>query len=496
MNEVRPKRLGLGMVSALCALALAGCAVGPDYRRPSPGPLPIQWKAGSPWKEGQPRDAEIKENFWEVFDDAALAGLEREATTNSPDLRAAFERVEESRAIARISRADLFPGLSFDPNGNRTRYSPSRTAQPGSTVLAYTGNDFVLPLDLSYEVDLWGRVRRSFRAAREQAQATAAAYQNILLSLQADVAETYFMIRSIDLDRHVVAETIELRKKNLSLVESLHQGGADSEVDVAEAETELASAQADFVGLDLSRARLENAMAVLCGQNSSSFSVAETTRLYRPPAIPVGLPADMLERRPDVAQAERTMAAASEGIGIAKAAYFPSIQLTGTAGTESVALKDVFNWENRIWSIGPNISLPLFEGGRIRAGVQQAEAAYQEAVAQYRSQVLTAFHEVEDGLAGLRLLKDQFEAQMRALDGARKGAELSRARYKEGLASYFEVVLADRTMLENEITAYELNGQRMVTTVLLIKALGGGWKADNPMMTNSVAPLTRPVQGP
>jgi multidrug efflux system outer membrane protein len=492
MNKVRPRHLGCRAGTALlCALILGSCAVGPDYKKPSPGPLPAKWKAGSPWKEGQPRDAEIKQNFWEVFNDPVLTGLELEATTNSPDLRAAFERVEQSRAIARISRADLMPAVSFDPYGNRTRYSPSRSVQPGAPVLGYTGNDFVLPLDLSYEVDLWGRVRRSFRAAREQAQASAATYQNVLLSLHADVAQTYFMIRSIDLDRHVVGETIVLRQKNLALVNSLHAGGADSEVDVAEAETELASAQADYVGLDLTRAQLENALAVLCGQTSSSFSLAETDRLYQPPSIPIGLPAELLERRPDVAEAERTMAAASEGIGIAKAAYFPAIQLTGTAGTESVDLQNVFNWENRIWSIGPNISLPVFEGGRIRADVQRAQAAYRESVALYRSQILVAFHEVEDGLVGLRLLGEQFEAQMRAVEGAKKGAALSRARYKEGLASYFEVVVADRTMLENQIIAYQLNGQRIVTTVLLIKAMGGGWNPANPMMTNGIAPLNK-----
>jgi multidrug efflux system outer membrane protein len=203
------------------------------------------------------------------------------------------------------------------------------------------------------------------------------------------------------------------------------------------------------------------------------------------------LPADLLERRPDVAEAERTMAAASEGIGIAKAAYFPAIQLTGSAGMESVSLKDLFNWEDRFWSLGPNISLPIFEGGRIRADVARAKAAYLEAVARYRSQILVAFHEVEDSLVGLRLLREQFNAQERALNGARKAAELSRLRYKEGLASYIEVVIADRTMLENEITAYQLSGQRVVTTVLLIKALGGGWKPNNSMMTNGVAPLTR-----
>jgi multidrug efflux system outer membrane protein len=260
---------------------------------------------------------------------------------------------------------------------------------------------------------------------------------------------------------------------------------------VAQAVTELASAEADLVGLELRRAQLENALAVLCGRASSSFSLAETTRFYQPPAIPIGLPADLLERRPDVAQAERSMAAASEGIGIAKAAFFPAIQLTGSAGVESVELKDIFNWESRAWSIGPNISLPLFQGGRHRAGLQRAKAAYQETVAQYRSQVLVAFREVEDGLVGLRLLKEQFEAQMRAVGAAKQVANLSLLRYKEGLVSYLEVVVADRTALENEILAYDLNGQSIVTTVQLIKALGGGWNANNAMMTNGVAPLRK-----
>jgi multidrug efflux system outer membrane protein len=488
MSEVRSKWLG---GACLCALALAGCSVGPDYHPPSPGPLPSAWKAGPLWKTGQPRDAELKQKFWEVFNDTVLNSLEEQATTNSPTVRAAYERVEESRAVARITRAGLFPAVTLDPSGDRTRYSGSRTAQPGSSIIAYTGNEFFLPLDLSYEVDLWGRVRRSFRAAREQAQASAAEYQNILLTLQAEVAQTYFSIRSIDLERQVVGATVELRKKNLSLVDSLHQGGADSQIDVAQADTELSSAEADQVGLQLQRTQLENALAALCGQIASSFAVAETTRIYAVPDVPVALPSALLERRPDVAEAERLMAAASEGIGIAKAAFFPAIQLTGAAGTESVDLQNIFNWENRVWTIGPNISLPIFEGGRNRAGLQRARAAYEEAVAQYRAEVLVAFHEVEDGLIGLRLLKEQFETQMRAVAGANKVAELSHLRYKEGLASYLEVVVADRTALENEILAYELNGQRVVTTVLLIKALGGGWKADNAMMTNGVAPLLK-----
>ena len=420
--------------------------------------MPAAWKAGSPWKEGQPRDAEIKQNFWEIFDDPVLTGLEQEATTNSPDLRAAFERVEQSRAVARIIQGGPFPRLElrsqWEPHALFGKAGPRNRDRSSWAIPA---NDFVLPLDLSYEVDLWGRVRRSFRAAREQAQASAAAYQNVLLSLQADVAQTYFMIRSIDLDRHVVAETIELRKKNLTLVESLHQGGADSAVDVAQAQTELASAEADLVGLELQRAQLENALAVLCGQTSSSFSLAETDRLYQPPEIPVGLPADLLERRPDVAEAERSMAAASEGIGIAKAAFFPSIQLTGTAGVESAELKDIFNWENRIWSIGPNISLPLFEGGRNRAGV----AARQGGLPGGRGAIpLAGLGRIPRGGGRLGRLAPA-QGTIRGRKCARwtrpsKVADLSRHRYKEGLASYFEVVLADRTALENQILAYRI----------------------------------------
>jgi outer membrane protein, multidrug efflux system len=491
MNETSARRVAYaGGTALLCALLMAGCAVGPEYHKP-PAALPANWKAQPPWVEGHPRDAEIKQNFWEVFNDPVLTALELEATTNSPDLQAAFERVEEARATARITRADLYPTVTFDPNANRTHYSANRTVQPGSSVIGYTGNDYLVPLDLSYEIDLWGRVRRSFRAAREQAQASAADYQNAMLSVQADVAETYFLIRSTDLDRSVVSQTIDLRKKNLDLVESLHRGGADSAVDLAEAQTELSSAQADLFGLELQRAQLENSLAALCGQTASTFSLPENSRIYEPPAIPIGLPGDLLERRPDVAEAERNMATASEGIGIAKAAFFPSITLTGSAGVESVDLKGIFNWENRAWSIGPNVSLPIFEGGRNRAGLQRARASYEEAVAQYRSQILVAFHEVEDGLVGLRLLSEQFNAQMRAVNGAKQVAELSRLRYKEGLASYFEVVIADRTMLENEIAAYALNGQRVVTTVMLIKALGGGWNANNGMMTNGVASLQK-----
>jgi len=480
MNEPRFHRLGGWLTTALFgSLLLAGCQVGPDYRPPAPTPAatpPTTWKAGTPWKTGEPQDTALKPAFWQIFDDPTLNALEAQAATNSPDLQAALQRVEQARALARISQADLFPSVSLDPNGNRTRYSPSRPAQPGSTVLAYTANEFNLPLDLSYEVDLWGRVRRSFRAATEQAQASAAAFQTIRLSLQAEVAQTYFQIRYLDRERRLLADTVALREKNLNLVQSLHQGGADSALDVAQAETELASAQADLVGLELQRARLENSLGALCGQTASGFTLAATEQNYLPPAIPVGLPAELLERRPDVAAAERTMAAASEGIGIAQAAFFPSIQLTGSAGTESVSLKDIFNWENRIWSLGPNISLPLFEGGRNRAALQQARATYDEAVANYRSQVLVAFHEVEDALIGLRLLQAQYQDQLRALDGAKRAADLSRLRYKEGLASYFEVVIADRTRLENELTVDQLNSQRLVTTIQLIKALGGGWE--------------------
>ena len=468
-------------------LALSGCAVGPDYHRP-PTAVPEHWKAPPPWKEAQPRDAELKQDFWELFDDPVLSGLERQAITNSPDLRAAFARVEQSRAVARISRADLFPQATFAPYGDRTRFSPNRPLSPTATPTAFTANDFVLPLDLSYEVDLWGQVRRSFRAARNVAQASAADYENVLLTLEADVAEDYFTLRAIDVDRQVFRDAIQLRQKNLTLVQSLHEGGADSAVDVARAETELAAAQAGLVGYDLRRAQLENALGVLCGRNPSGFTLTETTRPDLVPVIPASLPADLLERRPDVAQAERLMAATSEQIGVAKAAFFPAIRLTGFAGVESAELKNLFDWESRIWSFGPSISLPIFAGGRNRAGLERARAAYDEANARYRSQILTAFGDVENGLIGLRLLKDEFEAQSRAVGAARNVSELSRTRYKEGLASYFEVVDADRTLLDNQLLAYDLNGQRLVTSILLIKALGGGWQANAASMSSDALP--------
>ena len=476
----------------LAALLLAGCAVGPDYHRPGTT-VPAQWKAGSPWKEAQPMDTAMKENWWEIYDDPVLSGLETMAATNSPDARAALARVDQARAVARISRADLFPDLRLAPTANRERFPKSRPIQPDAIAGAqnYTVNDFRVPLDLSYEVDLWGRLRRSFRSAREQAQASAAAYQTVLLSLQAEIAQTYFTIRSFDLERRVVGESVELRKKNQALVKSLHDGGGGSALDVARAETELASAQADLVNLKLRRDQLENSVAVLCGQQVFHFSIVESTRRYRPPVIPGALPSDLLERRPDVAQAERTMAAASEQIGVAKAAFFPSIRLTGFAGVESADLKTLFNWESREWSFGPSISLPLFEGGRNRAGLDRAKAAYDEATAQYRLRVLVAFREVDDALNGLNLLKERFDDELRAVESAQKAAELSRIRYKGGLASYFEVVDAERTFLNTEILAYEVNGERMVTSVVLIKALGGGWKPDVAYQTGTVVERPR-----
>jgi multidrug efflux system outer membrane protein len=467
------------LAGACGALWLAGCAVGPDYQRPSVNP-PTQWRAASPWKTAQPGDAALKENWWEIFDDPVLSGLEIQARTNSPQIQAAFARVEQARASARVSRADLFPNLAANPYWTRERFSKNRPVQPTATTtsVSYTVNDFNVPLDASYEVDLWGKVRRSFHSARAQAQASAAAYQNVMLSLQADLAQTYFTIRSIDLERRVVGETVELRKKNLELVQSLHAGGADSAIDVARAQTELASAQATLIGLKRLRDQLESSVGVLCGEPPVRFSIAESTRRYRPPPIPSALPSELLERRPDIAQAERAMASASEQIGVAKAAFFPAIRLTGSAGVESADLRTLFDWETREWAVGPSVSLPIFEGGRNKANLERTKAAYEEAVAQYRQQVLVAFQEVDNNLNGLNLLKEQFEAALQAVDASQKAAELSRGRYKEGLASYFEVVDAERTLLDNEILAYELNGNRMVTSVLLIKTLGGGWRPD------------------
>lgn len=481
------------MVFMPALLVLAGCAVGPDYKRPATTEAPAQYKAealGS-WKQGQPLDNVPKGQWWEIFGDTNLNALEARAVSANQELKAAMARVDQARAVARVTRSELLPHLDFNPSYTRQRYSPNADPSFGSL----TANSFSLPLDLSYEVDLWGRVRRGFESARADAEASLATFYNVLLTLQSDVAENYFTLRSMDAEIATVTGTVRLRQEQVRLVRSRFEGGIGSELDVARAETELATTEAEVAALQQRRDRMENAIAILAGQNPSNFklaplSVAENLWDPQTPAIPAGLPSDLLERRPDVAAAERQLAAANARIGVAKGAFFPVLTLTGSGGYLSGDVEDLFNWNSRTWSIGPSVSLPIFAGGRNRANLERARSVYDESVALYRQQVLVAFGDVEDSLSAIRHLADQAEAQSRAVTSAKRAASLAEDRYRSGIVAYIEVVDANRDELSAERANAQLAGERLIATVQLIKALGGGWNENDSVA--SISPAAEP----
>jgi outer membrane protein, multidrug efflux system len=450
--------------------------VGPTYKEPTNN-VPDSYKASDlgKWKEGKPADNVTKGRWWEIFNDETLNSLQERATTANPNLQAAFARVEQARSTARMSRAELLPNLVANPSFRRERYSPNQQPAFG----AITVNSIRVPLDLSYEIDLWGRVRRGLEASRANAQATLAAYQNAMLTLQGDVAQSYFSIRALDAEIDTITRTVGLRDEQLKLVRSRFEGGIGNELDVARAETELAATESELAALLQRRTELENGLAVLLGEFPSNFKLAplSTSSAWKAnaPEVPPGLPSDLLERRPDVAQAERELAAANARIGVAKASYFPVVTLTGTGGYLSAEFDNLFDWSSRIWSIGPSVSLPIFAQARNRANVRRTRAAFAEAAARYRGQVLVAFSEVENNLSGIRYLAEQAAAQERAVASSQRAADLARQRYESGISSYLEVVDANRAALASQRIRAQLTGQRLIASVQLIKALGGGW---------------------
>jgi multidrug efflux system outer membrane protein len=454
---------------------VSSCTVGPDYERPA-ADAPPAWKESGPWKEAAPRDAIAKGAWWEIFGDPALNELQARAAEANQDLRAAVARVAQARSIARLSESEFYPTISLDPSATRTRVAEDRPVSPTVRRASYTVNDFRVPVDLSYEIDVWGRVRRTVEAATAAAEASVAAFETVRLTLHADVAAAYFALRSIDSDRSVLRRTLDLRREALRLAQTRLRLGVGNDLDVSRAETELTTTEAESIGLGRRRAEIEHALAALTGRSPSEVSIPEKPLDVPPPAIPAGLPSDLLERRPDVAEAERRLASSNAEIGIATAAYYPQFRLTAMGGFESSDLSTLFSWKNHIWSLGAAAAAPLFTGGATGADIARARARYEESVARYRQQLLVAFQEVEDGLSGLRVLAEQAEAQARAVASARRTAQLSNTRYNAGLVSYLEVVDAERTALQSERLATQIQGQRLVTSVFLIKALGGGWQ--------------------
>jgi multidrug efflux system outer membrane protein len=473
----------------------SGCArwltVGPDYKQPT-NAIPSAYKAAAHgnWKIGETLDNVPKGNWWELFGDANLNTFETQALQANQQLKAAVARVDQARATARVARSEFMPTIDFNPSYQRQRYSPNEVPSLGNV----TANTFSTPFDLSYEVDLWGRVRRNFESSRAEAQASLADYYNVLLTLNSDVAQNYFSLRSLDAEIATVASTVALRQEQVRLVSGRFQGGVGNNLEVAQAQTELATTEAEAAALAQQRDQLENAIAILIGQNPSAFrlsALTETNWNPQPPEIPAGLPGDLLERRPDVAQAERQLASANAKIGVAKAAFFPVVTLTGSGGYLSADISTLLNWESRTWSFGPSVSLPIFSGGRNQANYGRSKAVYQEAVATYRQQVLVAFGDVENSLSGIRHLAEQSKAQERALQNARRATEFATDRYRAGIVAYIEVVDASRNALTSERANAQLAGQRLIATVQLIKAIGGGW-TEQQLLTSAAPAHAQP----
>jgi multidrug efflux system outer membrane protein len=470
------KRLGL----PLTALAfLAGCTVGPDYHRPEATTIPAAYVgATNGWKVAQPQGQLPKANWWEVFGDPELSALEVQASAANEQLKAAVARFAEARATMDVTRSGLFPNVGAGFSATRLRVSPNAplttTGQPIGH--ANTFNDFTVPLDLSYEVDLWGRVRRNVESARAQVRASADDLEAIKLTIQAEVALDYFTLRALDSEQAVLRSSVKVFSTSFDLTVDRRTGGVATDLDVAEAKTVLKTTQAQIPAVALQRAQFQHALALLAGQPAPTFRVPERSLSVAPPLISSGLPSELLERRPDISAAERRMAAENASIGVAKAAFFPTVQLNGLAGLESLNAGTLFNWSSRMWAVGPSLTLPLFEGGRLRAGLRFASATYEEMVANYRESVLTAFSEVEDSLAAQSLLANQYDAQSEALLAARKQLQIANNRYRDGLTTYLDVATAESTELNIEFSTVQLRGQQLVAAVTLVKSLGGGWQ--------------------
>jgi outer membrane protein, multidrug efflux system len=473
-------------VLLLSLLLGAGCTVGPEYKPPEVS-VPEKWKAAAPSE-----DSLELSKWWSIFEDPILNRLEEDALSESEDLRKAAARVDEARAMARIDAADFYPTLQANPSYSRFRYSENRPNPIPFPLPSFTGSQFKVPFDLSYEVDIWGRVRRAFESATADAQAAAAAYYTVLLTLSSDIARNYFELRSLDAEILIIQRSITMREESLNLVRSRFDAGLASGVEVAEAQILLAQAEAQVPDVRRRRAELENAIAVLCSKNPSEFQIVSAPLDLLPPEIPPGLPSDILKQRPDILEAEREVGSASAQIGVAKAAFFPRIRLTGAAGFESAELSSLFDWESRIWSWGPSISIPLLEGGRNKANLEAAKARYEQSLSNYRLKVLTAFREVEDALGSLRALSLQANAQAQAVASAAENHSLASSRYQEGLTSYIEVLDAERTRLEQERAAVQVLAQRFIQTIYLIKALGGDLNPADPPEPERILPEEEP----
>ena len=475
----------VALLLVLLIVALEGCTVGPKYVKPSvpttpayKEDTPASFKESEQWQPAHPGDQATRGNWWEIFSDPELNKLEEQIADSNQDLKVAEARFREARAAIRFNRAAQFPTISTSPSASYVKNSDFSPSFPSKIQEANTGS-FVLPFDLSYEVDLWGRVRRSVAAAREEAQATAADYQTAKLSLEAELALDYFELRSADAQKQLLDDTVKAYTDNLGLTLNRFKGGVAPKADVAQAQTQLDTTRVQDTDVTVQRAQFEHAIAILIGKPPADFSLAVAPLNHQPPSIPIGLPSELLQRRPDIAAAERRVAEANQQIGIARAAYFPTVTLGGTAGFAGTQGSNWFSWPSGFWAVGPALAQTLFDAGRRRATSESARANYDATVATYRQTSLTAFQEVEDNVAALRILENEGQQQKQAIASSEESLQLFTNRYKGGVDTYLQVITAQTIELANERNDIDIQRRRLDASVLLIKALGGGWNASS-----------------
>jgi NodT family efflux transporter outer membrane factor (OMF) lipoprotein len=476
-----------GMFVSVLLLVVSGCVVGPKYHPPAPQATAPAYKESPPppstnanqnegWTVAQPSDAMLRGKWWEVFNDPELNALEEQLDINNQNIKEFFENYMAARAIVRQARSQYFPTLAAVPSVTHSRTSANLNNGTGNgTSSNLQSSLYSLPLEASWEPDLWGKVRNTVRQAQYSAQVSAADLENERLIEQASLAQFFFQIRGQDMLQKILDDTVEADQKTYDLTKWLYQTGIDDQISVVQAETVLRSAQAESTNVGIARAQFEHAIAVLVGKAASNFSIPAKPMTAAPPPIPIGVPSQLLERRPDIAAAERTMAAANAAIGIAYSAYYPNLSLTGEGGFESSSFAHWLAWPSRFWSVGASVSETIFDAGLRRATVQQFVATYNADLASYRQTVLAGFQQVEDALAEVRILSKEIQQEQQAIDAAQVSLKLELGRYETGIDPYINVLVAQTTLLNDQQTLNSLQVQQMVSSVALVEALGGGW---------------------
>jgi NodT family efflux transporter outer membrane factor (OMF) lipoprotein len=461
---------------AAIAALVSGCAVGPNYHRPDV-PSSAAFKEAPPagWKEAQPNEAIPRGHWWEIYNDPQLNALEEQVTISNQNVIAAMARFQEARDQIRIARSSLFPTVTASPSITVVHTAKTAALSGVISTGSATVVDYQMPVNFSYQADIWGGIRRGVNAATATAQASAADLENARLTYQSQLAEMYFEMHGLDGDADLLTRTVALYEQSLKLTQDRFELGVVSGADVAQAQTQLATTRAQLVDLGVARAQYEHAIAVLVGKAPADITISSQVLTVPPPAIPIGLPSALMERRPDITMQERTVAAANEQIGVATAALYPVLSLVASGGFESTSLAQWFTLPSRFWSVGPQLAATLFDAGKHRAQIRLTEAQYDEAVANYRQTVLTAFQQVEDQLAGLRILEQETEAEREAVQAAQEALDIATAQYTAGTTDYLQVITTQTAALQAQKSLVDVLTRRLTASVLLVEALGGGW---------------------